>query len=142
MLLLKMPCRAIFHSFSSLVGFCQYGQPFRSLKATTYWSIYWPITLINNNGGPPLFSNVPLSSSAFFHVFSSFHSRYPRPPSSRNACSHSQPHLLPRGSSCHGWGLTCLRVFYLMWAVESSGFHCSLLTTILMLCRFFVPLFV
>lgn len=35
-------------------------QPFRSLKATTYWSIYWLITLINNNGGPPLFSDVLL----------------------------------------------------------------------------------
>lgn len=110
-------------------------QPFRSLKATTYWSIYWLITLINNNGGPPLFSDVLLSS--FFHVSSCIPSHSLRPPSSRNACSHSQSHLLPRGSSCHDWGLTCLRVFYLKWAVESNAFHYSLLTTVLMLCRFF-----
>lgn len=62
---------------------------------------------------------------------------------SRNTRSRSQSaDLLPRGSSCHGWGLTCLCVFYLKWAVESNAFHYSLFTTILMLCRFFPPFFV
>lgn len=62
------------HFFSSLVVLCQYGCMPALQKPQSYnlLSINWPITLINNNGGPPLFRDVQLSSFAFFHVSSSF----------------------------------------------------------------------